>query len=499
MAMIRILSPDQLRELDATTIRKQGIRSIELMERAALAFTTCLLEVYPMTKQVVVVCGTGNNGGDGLAVARLLERKGIGSTVLIVGDAASGTPDFQENLMVLPVSVQRQVIRVVGEMKAENSDLIIDALFGSGLNRPVEGIHRQVIDWMNQCGKKVVSVDIPSGMMAGGGHSGAIVHADLTITFQVPKLAFFLPETGMFTGDLRIVDIGLDKESLENTEVSHLLLEGSDIRSRYLPRKKFSHKGSFGHVLIAGGSKGMTGAPVLSALAALRTGAGLVSAHLPGCGLQAMQANAPEVMADGGTDEDRIISLPESSTYRSAGIGPGMGTDPRTGASLAKFLEQTEYPVVLDADALNLLAANAALLHLVPQYSILTPHPGEFRRLAGDWKDEAGKLTLLRQMTRAHSLHIILKGAHSVIAFPDGRLVFNNTGNPFMATAGSGDVLTGMLAALLAQGYAPGDALLMGVFLHGRAGDIAAGSGHPILARDLIDAIPKAWESVFTV
>ncbi len=495
--MIRILSPDQLRELDAATIRKQGIRSIELMERAALAFTTCLLEVFPFTKQVAVVCGIGNNGGDGLAVARLLEGKGIGSTIFIAGDPAAGTPDFQENLKLLPVNVQWQVIQTAGEINQNHSDLIIDALFGFGLNRPVEGIHRELIDWMNHFGKKVVSVDIPSGMMAGGGHSGAIVHADLTITFQVPKLAFFLPETGPFTGDLRIVDIGLDKESLEKTEVSHFLLEGSDIRSCYLPRKKFSHKGSFGHVLIAGGSKGMTGAPVLSALAALRTGAGLVSAHVPGCGLQALQANAPEVMADGGTDEDRIITLPEPSVYRSAGIGPGMGTDPRTGVALAKFLERTEYPVVLDADALNLLAANASLLHLVPQHSILTPHPGEFRRLSGDWKDEAGKLNLLRQMAMAHSLHIILNGAHSVIAFPDGRLVFNNTGNPFMATAGSGDVLTGMLAALLAQGYAPGDAALMGAFLHGRAGDIAAGGGHPILARDLINAIPDAWESIF--
>ncbi|MFM9074249.1 MAG: NAD(P)H-hydrate dehydratase [Bacteroidota bacterium] len=495
--MIPILSSDQLRALDEVTIRNQRIRSIDLMERASATFVSCLLQAYPRVKKSIIICGTGNNGGDGLAIARLLDERGIPSAVFIAGDPDRGTQDFRENLKRIPAAISVRMIHSAGEIDVDGSDLLIDAVFGFGLNRPVEGLYKDVIEAINHAGVKVVSVDVPSGMMADGAQSQPVVQADLTITFQVPKLGLLLPETGVSTASFQLVDIGLDKDALQKTATLEFLLEAADIRAIYRPRKKFSHKGSYGHALIAGGSAGMTGAPVLSAMAALRTGAGVVTAHVPRCGMVAIQAGLPEAMVHADTDGAAITEFPDSSGFTTAGIGPGLGKDPRSGRALLKFLEKAEFPLVLDADAINLISVHSAMLNSIPRHSILTPHPGEFRRLVGEWKDAPGKLRLLRQLAQDHQLYIVLKGAHSAVACPDGRIVFNNSGTPYLATAGSGDVLTGMITGLLSQGYTPGDAAMAGVFLHGKAGEIAAGKGHPITAGDLIKAIPEAWDVVF--
>ena len=495
--MIPILSSAQLRDLDRVTIRNQGIRSIDLMERASTAFVSALLDDFPFINNPVVICGTGNNGGDGLAIARLLAGRGISPRVFIAGNPDQGSQDFGENLNRLPDSISWKIIGSGGELDLTGSDLVIDAVFGFGLDRPAGGMYKEVIEGINRSDLTVVSVDVPSGLMADGSPSQPIVQADLTITFQVPKLGLLLPETGGHTRSWKMVDIGLDHHALGAITAREFLVEAADIKSIYRPRKKFSHKGSYGYALIAGGSTGMTGAPVLSAMAALRSGAGVVTAHVPRCGMVPLQAALPEAMVSADPDDEVVTVFPEPSGFTTAGVGPGLGKDPRSGRALMKFMEKATFPLVLDADALNLLSDHSAMLAGVPRHSILTPHPGEFRRLAGEWSNGPEKLRLLRQLAQGHQLYVVLKGAHSAIACPDGRVLFNNSGTPFLATAGSGDVLTGMITALLSQGYSPGDAAVAGVFLHGKAGEIAAGKGHPIVASDLIQAIPEAWEMAF--
>ncbi len=496
---MRILTTRQIRELDAYTIRHEPIASIDLMERASRAFVEWFTLQIHSDNKVGVVCGTGNNGGDGLAIARLLCEWGYSVRVWIVLGGAAESEDFAVNRRRLPAKVRVTEVREANDTtEFGDSDVLVDAIFGSGLSRPPEGLYAHVINRINEAGWVRVAVDIPSGLMADSHSTGAIVRAHFTVTFQLPKLAFFMPETFSHIGEWVVADIGLDKNFIRNTETSYYYTKIGVIRKILRTRAKFDHKGTYGNGLLIAGSYGKMGAAVLAARAAMRAGIGLLSVHVPACGYTVLQTAVPEAMclADG---DDRILSSPPSTVaYDVLGIGPGLGQDARTKKALARTLEEFGKPVVLDADALNILASDRHLFGLVPPGSILTPHPMEFERLTGRWTDDFQRLEMQKQLAVSLKSIIVLKGAHTSIASDRGNVYFNSTGNPGMATAGSGDALTGILTGLLAQGYLSLDAALAGVFLHGLAGDLAVNDFGPeaMIASDLIDKLPLAYRRV---
>lgn len=496
---MRILSTSQIREADAYTISHEPIASLDLMERASRAFVEWFTLRFEGGSKVGVVCGTGNNGGDGLAIARMLHEWGHPVTVWIVS-GGQGSGDFNANRDRLPQKIECLTIADESDvMDFDRCEVLIDAMFGSGLSRPPAGLHAHVIDRMNASAATRVAVDIPSGLMADRHSSGPIVRADHTVSFQLPKLAFFMPEAYPYTGEWVVVDIGLDRSFIKSAETPHYYTKMGAVRKILRPRSRFDHKGTYGHALLIAGSHGKIGAAVLAARAALRTGAGLLTVHVPRCGYTVLQSAVPEAMCQ-TDDNDHVFTVPpESGPYRTMGIGPGLGQDERTKTALAKTLGNFGKPVVLDADALNLLAGDRSLLHLVPPGSILTPHPGEFRRLVGPWNDDFHRLALQKELAVSLRSVVVLKGAYTSVATDRGEVHFNSTGNPGMATAGAGDVLTGVLTGLLAQDYSPVEAAIAGVFLHGLAGDIAAMEYgmNAMIASDLINHLPAAFRKVY--
>jgi ADP-dependent NAD(P)H-hydrate dehydratase / NAD(P)H-hydrate epimerase len=436
-----------------------------------------------------------------LVAARLLHQKGYTIQVYIVRYAPGGSTDFKINLERLANICPDRIITVHdGEMdkikETNEEDIIIDALWGSGLSRPATGFAVEIIDIINQAGAFVIALDFPSGLYAEQPAEGAVIHASLTVTLQLPKVSLFLPENEWFVGDWIVIDIGLNRAFIANQEVNYHYITFEDAEQWMPQRRKFDHKGNYGHAMIIAGSKGKMGAAVLSARACLRSGAGLVDVHVPQCGYSVLQTAVPEVMVSVDTDENQFTSIPELKSIDTIAIGPGLGTSSKTAKALKNVLIHTSSPVVLDADALNLIAQNKDWLKLIPDYSILTPHPGEFRRLAGDWKNDYHKLALLRNLAMNNQLIVVLKGGHTAIALPDGNIWFNTTGNPGMATAGSGDVLTGIIAGLLAQKMNAAEAALLGVFLHGLAGDEAMlNTGeHALIAGDIIRHLGDAFK-----
>ncbi len=496
--MLKILSKLQIKALDEHTIRHEPIASIDLMERACRAFVDWFTGRFQTDQTISVVCGTGNNGGDGLGIARLLHEAGYSVNVWMMADEAKQSADFRRNLQRLPKKVTITEIKPDGEVSYgfKESAIIIDALLGTGLSRPVTGIYQQVIEHINQAEAIRIAVDLPSGLLADQSSSGAIIKAHHTVSFQLPKLAFLLPENNVYVGDWHIVPIGLDEHFVREAESKHYLIEQSDIINALKPRDRFSHKGNYGHALLIAGSYGKMGAAILSARSALRSGLGLLTVHIPACGYQIIQTTVPEAMVHVDGNEHIVSEIPLNlETFSAVGIGPGLGQDKRTVAAFTALLETYKKPIVIDADALNILSANRELIHLLPPGSILTPHPKEFERLVGEWKNDFDRLEKQHEFSIKSKCIVLLKGAHSSITSPAGNVYFNNTGNPGMATGGSGDVLTGILTALLAQGYAPLDAAQIGCWVHGLAGDHAARhlGQVSLIASDIIDYLPGAF------
>jgi NAD(P)H-hydrate epimerase len=390
----------------------------------------------------------------------------------------------------------------MGQMPLISSDdIIIDAIFGSGLGRPVTGLTRDVINEINRSDALKVSVDVPSGLFCennAGNDNESIIKADFTLTFQFPKLSFLFPENMKYVGIWKVLPIGLHESAITNTHTPFRLLSGEDILPLLKTRNKFDHKGVFGHGLLISGSYGKIGAAVLGARAALRTGIGLITVHLPSCGNDIMQSSVTEAMVQPDENEKVVSSIPGTDGYSSVGAGPGIGTGSETQAALKTLLHVCRRPMVLDADALNILSMNKEWLELLHPGTILTPHPKEFERLAGKATDSYDRLQKQREFSGRYKCIVILKGAHSSVSFPDGSVYFNNTGNPGMATAGSGDVLTGMVLSLLSQGYSSENAAMIGVYLHGLAGDIAAGesSFESLTASDIINCIGQAFNRI---
>jgi hydroxyethylthiazole kinase-like uncharacterized protein yjeF len=496
---MQILSPEQIRLWDKFTIENEPISSVDLMERAA----TCCLEWLDaneyLSKSFSIFCGKGNNGGDGLALARMLSQKKCSVIVYILEFGHKGTEDFQVNLARLhECNAEIRFIQTEENFRPiAKDDIIIDALFGCGLNRPLEDVTAKLIDHINASGNEIIAIDIPSGLYVDKSSKGnIIIKAAHTLSFQCYKLAFLVAENETYTGEVDILDIGLHPGYIPELKSEFGLIDRDFIRSIYKPRKKFAHKGNFGHTLLVAGSYGKMGAALLSAKACLRSGAGLLTCHIPKCGYDILQTSLPEAMVM--TDENENINtkiVDDVSIYKTIGIGPGIGTDKKTKKLLEDIFKKYKSPMVLDADALNILAANQELLSLLPPYSILTPHPKEFERIFGVAENDFTRLKTAIQKARQHTCIIILKGHHTLIALPDGRGYFNDTGNAGMAKGGSGDALTGILSGILSQGYQPAEAAIFAVYLHGLAGDIAAKifSEQAMLPGDLIDCLGKAY------
>lgn len=497
--MLKILNTSQIKELDAYTIQHEPLTSINLMERACHAFVSWFTLHFDVTQRVGIVCGTGNNGGDGLGIARLLNEWGYTVQVWVVRGSGSETDDFNINLERLKQKIEPQEFQDEGDENIfSGEDILIDAIFGSGLSRPAEGIYAKVIQYMNKADGVRIAVDIPSGLMADRISTGEIVRAHHTVTFQLPKLSFFLPASGEFVGVWHSVNIGLHKDFIAKAESKYFLIEKSDVRSMLKPRKKYSHKGNFGHALLIAGSYGKMGAAILCARAAMRSGIGLLTVHIPTCGYEIIQTALPEAMAEVDPSESIFSKLPETTNYNAIGIGPGIGQDPQTKKAFTQLLESWGRPIVLDADAINIVGANRELLHLIPKGSILTPHPKEFERLVGSWSNDFDRLEKQLDFSKKTQSVVLLKGAHSSISTPEGKIYFNNTGNPGMATGGSGDVLTGLVTGFLAQGYSSEESAVLGAWIHGLAGDCALSQKgwEGLIASDIIDFLPEAFEAI---
>ena len=492
--MIKLFTSEQIKAWDAYTIRESGITSFELMQRACTAFVAWFTERYDASHKVGVVCGSGNNGGDGLGIALLLREWNYPVEVFIVRGKNS-TPDFDVSLKLLEGKLVVKEISSAHEIPTACT-IIIDALFGTGLSRDLTGLHAEVINKLNQLNAIKIAVDVPSGLRVDSPSSGEIFRADHTVTFQTPKLGFLLPQNNSFVGEWHVVDIGLSKVFAKQTPTKYFLTNLKSIKRLIKPRTRFNHKGNFGHALLIAGSTGKMGAAVLSARAALRAGVGLLTVHVPANGNVILQSAVPEAMTTQDQAADFFSGREIESFYNAIGIGPGLGQAHETLAGFEQVLNQYVKPIVLDADALNMLAAKPALLAKVPAGSILTPHPGEFKRLVSDWQNDFDKLEKLSALAQKVKSTVVLKGAYSAVALADGSIYFNPTGNPGMATGGSGDVLTGILTALLAQGYSAPDAALIGVYVHGLAGDLAAREigETSLIAGDLVNYLPAAFK-----
>jgi len=497
---MKILNTPQIRKADQYTIQYEPIPSIDLMERASLVFFQWFRSQF-QNRKVHVFCGPGNNGGDGLAIARMLISDGWEVAVAVAGSEEIRTADFRVNYHRLSEILEIKELVSEEDIRFDfaPSDIIIDALFGSGLSRPIDGLLAVLIRYINKSARSIVSVDIPSGMYSDQPTvTDVVVHADHVVTFQSPRLAFMLPENGDYAKNWVALDIGLDQKFIDGIESPYEYIEDYQIKNILRSRSRFAHKTDFGRVLLITGSKGKMGAAVLSALACIRAGAGLVTTYIPNCGYEIMQATVPEVMVETDPDENNFTHCPETMIYDSIAIGPGLGTHSDSALAFADLLKKHQKPMVLDADAINLLAQDRELLKQLPPHSIITPHPGEFKRLVGDWNNDFERLEKQVALSIEFNIIVALKGAHTSISTPNGKVYFNSTGNPGMATAGSGDVLTGIIASFLGQGYQPVEAALLGVYLHGSAGDLAAHqlTQECLIASDIINCLPKAFRNL---
>ena len=500
---MKIFPRAQIYEADQVTVERQKITMTELMERAGTEIFKWMHLKFRGTKVPIhVFCGIGNNGGDGLVVARHLIAQGYNVFVYVVNYSDKRSNDFLVNYERLK-QVTNDSPKVLGSKEEfpeiNAKDIIVDAIFGIGLNRPAADWVKHLFEHFRASKAYTLSIDIPSGLYLEKvpEDEDGVVWANCTLTFQFPKLVFFLPETAKYTKQLEILDIGIDQDYIRNTTSNTDLVERQEALELYRPRDKFAHKGNLGHALIVGGSYGKIGAVVLACRAAMSSGAGLVTAYIPKCGYQVVQSAFPEAMVITDESENIITEIKYYIKASAIGIGMGLGTDPQTVEALETFLKSNTKPLVVDADAINILSKHKDLLKLLPEQSVLTPHPGELKRLIGNWKDDFEKLGMVKDFTEKYNVIVVIKGAHTITVYKD-QCHINSTGNPGLATAGSGDVLTGIIASLIAQGYKPLQATIFGVYLHGKSADIAVkGFGREsLIASHVIQNLGKAYLDV---
>jgi NAD(P)H-hydrate epimerase len=502
---MKLLNASEMKWLDEQTILNEPVLSIDLMERAAMALCSQILLDYPDRYNFVVFCGKGNNGGDGLALSRMLLSEGRKVKTIIPGDIASATPEFSLNLKRLRRTEGSQVLEgPTGDVLVSNSSVCIDALFGNGFKLPVAPPYLEWIQCMNENFDDVISIDINSGMPSDMEHNleikpSEVVHSTVTYCIGAPKMSLLFPETGRVCGRIVTIDIGHDTEAWQEIETPLNFLTDAEA-SRILPnRRRFAYKNSFGHVLVMAGSRGKTGAAFLCGRSAMETGAGLVSYATCSFVEDALQISFPEAMTLTIPGDDFVSGMPEdNSKFDVLAIGPGLGSEPETMEVVVNMIENFQGHMVVDADALNAISKDSHFLW--PKEVIITPHPGEFDRLTKQHDSSYQRFLSQVEYSKKHQITVVLKGAYTSISLPDGTVYFNMTGSSAMAKAGSGDVLTGMIAALLAQGLTPEKAAKLGVYLHGRSGEIAAAvkGMYSVNASDLIRHISGSIQSLKT-
>ncbi len=501
---MKIFSKEQIYKGDKVTSKSQHISSTELMERVGIEiFNWFHSRMQGAQVPIHIFCGIGNNGGDGLVVARQLITHGYNVKTYIVNCSDKRTKDFLINYERIKETTKKwpEMLNCKADFpEIGPDDIIIDAVFGIGLNRPPNEWVRGLFQHFKTSKAFTLAIDMPSGLYADKvpKDENAVVWANHTLSFASPKLVFFLPQTAQYTQQWEILDIGLDPEYLNSTETEAELMGKIEMLKIYQPREKFSNKGNFGHVLIIGGSFGKMGASILSSKAALSSGAGLVTAFIPRCGYSILQTAFPEAMVICDKNEDLITDIQYDIEPTSIGIGIGMGTDEKTVNGFKSFLKKNKTALVIDADGINSLSKNPELIKLLPKETILTPHPKELERLIGKWKNDFDKLKMVKEFSRTYNVIVVLKGANTITVFDD-KLYVNTTGNPGLATGGTGDVLTGIITGLVSQGYKPLMAAIFGVYLHGKAADIAVEDHgyQSLLASHIIDYLGKAYLNLF--
>ena len=501
---MKVFSVEQLYAADKITVEKNEITFLDLMERAGEQIFYWLHQrMQGAQVPIHIFCGIGNNAGDGLVIGRLLIESGYNVKVYIANFTDKRSKCFLINYDRIKNVTKDWPLLMTSEddfPQIHPDDIIIDALFGIGLNRPPEGWVKNLILYLNQQSAFKLAVDIPSGLYANRplDDPDAVLIANHTLAFQTPKLSFFLPETGKYVPYFESIDIGLDPEYLTVTEPLAEVILKPQAKLFYKQREKFAHKGDFGHALIIGGSYGKIGATVLAGKAAFRIGAGLVSIYGPRCGNNIVQTALPEAMTISDAEEYFVSSIQYDIEPRAIGVGVGLGTLPETAEGLKKLFLKVKQPLVIDADGINAIAKDKELLKILPKQSILTPHPGELKRLIGDWKNDYDKLEKVKKFSKKHEVIVVIKGGNTLTVFGD-KLFINSTGNPGMATAGSGDVLTGVITGLLAQGYDVLSATIFGVYLHGSAGNIASQTigFEAMMASDILDNLGNAYLELF--
>ncbi|EGC87474.1 YjeF C-terminal domain protein [Prevotella denticola CRIS 18C-A] len=501
---MKIFTSAQIHELDRYTIEHEPIKSVDLMERAAKAITRAVAEEWTTHTPVVVFAGPGNNGGDALAVARLLTNEGYKVRTYLFNITNHLSDDCVTNRQrLLDGRHAKDFTEITAkfdppELMADT--LVIDGLFGSGLNKPLAGGFASLVKYINQSPAKVVSIDVPSGLMSEDNTYNVranIIHATLTLTLHEKKLAFLFGDAQQFIGRLKVLDIRLSQEYIQKTEAQYYVLEESDVRSRLLHRDDFAHKGNMGNALIVAGSYGMSGAAILATRACMRSGAGKVTVHTPKKNYGVMQISVPEAVLHMDHEETAFTEAVDTDGFDALGIGPGLGCQETTAIAMIAQIRRAQCPIVADADALNILASHRAWMQQLPKGIIMTPHPKELDRLTGSPANaDFERLHRTRELAQSLQAYVILKGHNSALCLPDGQVVFNPTGNSGMATAGSGDVLTGIITALLARGYHQHNACIVGMYLHGLAGDIAVKTlgKESLTASDIIDYLPQAFQ-----
>ena len=503
---MKIFTAAQIHELDKYTIENEPIASIDLMERAAKALTRAIMDEYSSLMPVIVFAGPGNNGGDALAVARMLAENNYTVTVYLFNVSGKLSNDCAVNKVRLMDNRRvKNFIEVRQEFDPpvlEEGMLIVDGMFGSGLNKPLAGGFASLVKYINSSPATVVSIDVPSGLMTEDNTYNVranIIHADLTLTLQHVKLAFLFQENQPYVGRLKVLDIRLSKEGIQKLDANYTMVEENDVRQLIQPRSAFAHKGDMGHALLIAGSYGMGGAAVLAAKACLRSGCGKLTVHSPKKNNMVLQMSVPEAIIQLDREETTFSEPIDTEEYHVVGIGPGIGTSEQTAIAMISQIRRSQCPIVADADALNMLGSHRSWMQQLPKGLILTPHPKELDRMEGNCADSYERLVKASNLAERIQGYVILKGHYSALCMPDGHVIFNSTGNAGMATAGSGDVLTGIITGLLARGYKQAEACLLGMYLHGLAGDIAAKDlgEESLIASDLIQYLPKAFKRLY--
>lgn len=496
----KVFEAAQIAEIDQYTIEHEPISSLDLMERAAEVWVENFLEKYAFCRRVAIIAGSGNNGGDGFAIARLLREQRIETIVFRLVTGAKMSPGCETNYNRYRERGGKICdVKEIGDLYLPEKGCIVDAIFGTGLNRKVTGLEADVIRKLNTYEGKIISVDVPSGLMGednSGNDPETIVHADRTFTFQFPKLAFMLAENYPYVGEWEVLDIGLNEEGIEREKTSWYYLTEEMVASLLPKPKKFAHKGTNGRGLLVAGSYGMMGAAILAAKAAVRSGVGLLYCHVPIAGRNLIHTSVPEALVDMDQSEREFSGVQNIEKYDAVAIGPAIGKGPEMVAGLKKLLTYWRGITILDADALNIIAEHRDLLDLLHEECILTPHFKEFERLAGKCTNDFERLNKLSIFASQYKIHIVLKGAHTVVASPDGNCYFNMSGNPGMAKGGAGDVLTGVLLGLAANGMSPLETALAGVFAHGLSGDLVAREWgeRGVCAGLIAEGMGKAWK-----